>query len=98
MIYHIYFYKGGRGQDFSFCTAEGLFKIFAYKSEFLAYIFVHVSSINGLIKFSKEKSNVKIDIFRGRKTFINVFGKLVVLAIKVLRKNLKTKQSCDQIS
>lgn len=98
MIYYIYFYKGGRGQDISFCTAEGLCKIFAYKSEFLAYIFVHFSSINALIKFWTEKSNVRIDIVSKRKIFINVFGKLVVLAMKFFRKNWKTKRSCDQIS
>lgn len=45
-----------------------------------------------------EKSNVRIDIVRKRKIFINVFGKLAVLAIKFFRKNLKTKRSCDQIS
>lgn len=55
MIYYIYFYKGGRGQDISFCTAEGLFKIFAYKSEFLA-TFLYMSVVLMLwLNFERKK-------------------------------------------
>lgn len=49
MIYYIYiFINMDRGQDFTLGTAESVFKIFACKSEFLAWIFVLMNTVTGL--------------------------------------------------
>lgn len=95
MIYYLFFVNMDRGQDFSFGTAERIFKILpTYLNFWLKILYLWILLMVWLIL--KENIIISKLTFSKEGGFLLVY--LVKYTIKFLRKNLKGKQSYDQIN